>query len=137
MPGVVSRFCVALLLGLQIVYAPVHLCLEAHAEEAEFSAAAARGPGAVSVFVGDEGQEGEGHHERHSALQHKLKVLRPERAALPGLVLVAFVEWMDAEQVPPQPQRVDFTGLSPPELAQCWQFFFRAALPVRAPSLLS
>jgi hypothetical protein len=127
---------VALLLVLQIVYAPFHLCLAAHSDEAEFSAAVAPGPGTVSVFVADEGQEGEGHHERHSALQHKLKALRSERAALPGLVLVAVLEWMDAEQDPPQPQRVDFTGLSPPELARCWQFFFRAAPPARAPSLI-
>lgn len=28
-------------------------------------------------------------------------------------------------------------GVAPPELALSWQFFFRAALPVRAPSLAS
>jgi hypothetical protein len=28
-------------------------------------------------------------------------------------------------------------NLSPPELVGAWQFFFRAALPARAPSLVS
>jgi hypothetical protein len=28
-------------------------------------------------------------------------------------------------------------GTGPPELLHCWQFFFRAALPVRAPSVIS
>jgi hypothetical protein len=34
----------------------------------------------------------------------------------------------------PQPVRLDF---SPPELPRLWQFFYRTALPPRAPSLLA
>jgi hypothetical protein len=133
--GAALRRCLALLLILQIVYTPIHLYLEAHSDEMVPSGAVCRA--SAADFVDGEGEEGDGHHERHSALQHTLKVLRSERAALPELVLVAVVECMDAEQDTPQPQVVDFSGLSPPELARCWQFFFRAALPVRAPSLIS
>lgn len=133
--GAVLRRCLALLLVLQIVYTPIHLYLEAHSDEVEFSAAVGSASGAS--FVVPAGEESDGHHERHSALQHKLKVLRSERAALPDLVLATAVQWIDAAQDTPQPQGVDFSGLSPPELARGWQFLFRAALPVRAPSLVS
>ena len=135
MAGAVLRFCVALWLVLQIVYTPIHLSLEPHSEEAEFSAAAPLAPAAA--FAGDEGHEGDGHHERHPAAQHKFKVLRSERAALAEVFLAPAVACLEVGQDCPQPQVVDFSGLSPPELLRSWQFFFRAALPVRAPSLLS
>lgn len=53
------RLGLALLLVLQIVYTPVHLCLEAHADEVQFSAAIFRGVSAA-VFVDGEGAEGMG-----------------------------------------------------------------------------
>ena len=135
MAGAVLRFCVALWLVLQIVYTPIHLSLEPHSEEAEFSAAAPLAPAAA--FAGDDGHEGDGPHERHSAAQHKLKVLRSQRAPVAEMVMVSVAEWVATEKDCPQPQGVGFSGLSPPELLRSWQFFFRTALPVRAPSLLS
>ena len=75
----VLRFCVSLLLVLQIVYTPIHLYRVPHSDEADGSAAAPRA--SATAFMGDEDQDGEGHHERHSAAQHKLKVLRSQRAA--------------------------------------------------------
>jgi hypothetical protein len=50
---------------------------------------------------------------------------------------VQVVAWVDPQGSCPPPQVVEFSGLSPPELSRCWQFVFRAALPVRAPSLHS
>ena len=35
------------------------------------------------------------------------------------------------------PSKPDFPGPSPPELSRTWQFSFRTALPVRAPSVAS
>jgi hypothetical protein len=133
--GAALRFCVALLLGLQIVYTPIHLYRVPHSDEADFSAAAPLA--SAAAFVGDVDHDGDGHHERHPAAQHKFKVLRSEQTAAAEMVLVAVVEWVNAEKDQPQPQVFDFSGLSPPELSRSWQFIFRAALPVRAPSLVS
>ena len=135
MAGAALRSCVALLLVVQIVYTPIHLLREPHADEAEFSAT---GPlAAAAVFAGAEAPDGDGHHERHSAAQHKLKVVRSQRAPVAEMGLVTVVECVLAERGSPQPQVFDFSGLSPPEFVRSWQFFFRTALPVRAPSLLS
>jgi len=133
--GAALRLCIALWLVLQIVYTPIHLYLAPHSEEADFSAPAPRGP--VAAFEGDEGHGGDGEHERHPAAQHELKVLRSERASLADVFLAPAVACKEVGQDCPQPQVVGLSGLSPPGLSCCWQFFFRAALPVRAPSLLS
>lgn len=131
----VLRFCVALWLLLTIAYTPIHLCLEPHSDEADSGLAAAST--LTKATLVKDGHEGEEHHEQHSAAQHQLKVLRSSRSALAEVMLVPVMEWMDAEKDYPQPQVFGFSGLSPPELTCCWQFLFRAALPVRAPSLFS
>ena len=133
--GAALRFCVALWLVFHILYTPIHLHRMPHSEEADFIAEAPLAAGAA--FVSDEGHDGDEHHERHPAAQHKFKVVNSERLVLVQMLAVPAVKWMNAEQDCPQPQVFDCSGLSPPELPGCWQFFFRAALPVRAPSLLS
>jgi hypothetical protein len=133
--GAALHLCVALLLVLQIVYTPIHLYQVPHSDEIDFSAAAPLA--SAAAFVGNEDQDGDGHHERHSAAQHKLKVLRSQRAPVAEIDWVTVVDWVVAEKDGPQPQVFSFSGLSPPELPRCWQFLFRAALPVRAPSVLS
>jgi hypothetical protein len=135
MAGVVLRLCVALLLVLQIVYAPIHLYREPHSNEADISGAPPFAPAAG--FVSTEDEDADSHHERHSASQHKLQVLRSQRVPVAEMVLVPMVALVVAEQEGPHPQVFEFSGLSPPELLRSWQFYFRAALPVRAPSLLS
>ena len=133
--GAALRLCVGLWLILQIVYTPIHLYLEPHSDGAD-----SRSWGAsawVTALLGDDGHDGDGDHARHPAAQHKFKVLRSERAAMPGVFLAPVVACAEVGQCCPQPEVVDFSGLSPPELSCCWQFFFRAALPIRAPSLPS
>jgi hypothetical protein len=66
-----------------------------------------------------------------------MKALRAERAALAEMVLIPMAEWAQREETQPSAEVFEFSGLSPPELSRSWQFFFRAALPVRAPSLFS
>ena len=135
MAGAALRLCVGLWLVLQIVYTPIHLYQVPHAEEADFSTATPLA--SAAAFEGDEDQDSDGHHERHSAAQHKLKVLRSQRAPVAEMVSVTVAEWVVTEKDCPQPQVFGFSGLSPPELPRCWQFLFRTALPVRAPSVLS
>ena len=129
------RFCAALWLVFQFVYTPIHLHLEPHSDAADIGLTAS--PTDSTTIAGDDEHDGDEHHERHPAAQHKFKVLRSEKAAAAEHVLVSAVEWTFAEMDCPQPQAFGFSGLSPPELPRCWQFLFRAALPVRAPSLLS
>ena len=124
----------AVWLVFQILYTPVHLYWEPHSEDADFDAASSAAP-AVAMLA-DAGHDDDEHHERHPAAQHKFKVVNSERLVLGQMLVVPAVEWMDAEKDCPQPEIFDFSGLSPPELSRCWQFIFRAALPVRAPSLL-
>jgi len=132
MVGAPLRLCLGFWLVLQIVYTPIHLYRVPHSDEADFGTAAPQT--AAGIFAGDEGH---GHHERHSAAQHKFKVLRPERAALPEVFLAPTVACVVVRQDCPLPEVFEFSGLSPPELLRCWQFLVRAALPVRAPSCLS
>jgi hypothetical protein len=133
--GKALRFSVALWLMLQIVCTSIHLYLEPHSDGADFRSSGALAW--VTAFTGDDDDDGDGDHERHSAAQHELKALRSVRL-VPGQVFVtSAVQWVDVEQDCPQPQVFECSGLSPPELPRCWQFLFRAALPVRAPSLLS
>lgn len=134
MAGAFLRFCAALVLVFQIVYTPIHLYYEPHSDEAESSATAPQS--ATIALVDDEGHDGDEHRE-HSAAQHQLKALRSDRAALPDMVLVPLVVCLVADLDKPQAQGLGFSGLSPPELSRSWQFHFRAALPVRAPSAIS
>jgi hypothetical protein len=133
--GAALRACVPLWLVLQIVYTPIHLYLEPHSDGADSRAWNASAW--VTALLGDDGHDGDGDHERHPAAQHKFKVLRPERAALAEVLLAPAVASVEVGQNYPQPQVFEFSGLSPPELPRSWQFLLRAALPVRAPSLLS
>jgi len=135
MAGAAMRLCVGLWLVLQIVYTPIHLYREPHSDEADISAPTPLA--SAAAYEGDEHQGSDEHHERHSAAQHKIKVLRSHRAPVAEMVPVQAVQWVEAERDCPAPQVVEFSGLSPPEFHCCWQFIFRAALPVRAPSLFS
>jgi len=129
------RFCAALWLVFYTAYTPIHLYLEPHSNAADSWESAL--PAAAADWVADPGHEGDEHHERHPAAQHTLKVTQPVRVALAEMVPVQTVEWVHVEPDCSMPPVFGFSGLSPPELARCWQFFFRAALPVRAPSLIS
>jgi hypothetical protein len=135
MPGKAVRFCVAVWLVLQFIYTPIHTYLEPHSEVADFKSSGESA--GVAVLLSDGDHDGEGDHERHSAAEHQLKALRTQRAPAAEMVTLIVVEPVAAEKDRPQNQVCDFSGLSPPELPRGWQFLFRAALPVRAPSLLS
>jgi hypothetical protein len=133
------KACAALRLGASlwfvwcIAFTPLHLYLEPHADETEFASFT----NAPTTIGGDTGHDDPGNHEQHSAAQHKLKVLRTHRAAPLDVVLAPVAEcWVAAPHILP-PLVSESSGLSPPEFACGWQFVFRAALPVRAPSLLS
>lgn len=126
---------VILWLVFYILYTPIHLYRVPHSEEADYTAAAPLV--AAAALVGDEDEHDDGHHQRHPSAQHKFKLVNSERVVLGQMWVVPAVEWEDAEQDCSQPRVFDFSGLSPPELLRCWQFFFRAALPIRAPSPLS
>jgi hypothetical protein len=135
MAGPALHLCVGLWLVLHIVYTPIHLYRVPHSDEADYGAAAP--VAAAAACVGDEDHDGDGHHERHSAAQHKFKVVNPERLVVAQMLIVPAAEWASAETDCPRPQVFEFSGLSPPELPRCWQFLFRTALRVRAPSRLS
>jgi hypothetical protein len=128
------RFLVALVIIGQLIYIPIHLVAVPHAGEADFCTAA---PGsACGIFLGLECHDGD-HHARHSAAQHELKVTRPERAPVTVLALApAAREFVTPPECPLQLQ-FSVSGLSPPDLPGCWQFYSRAARPVRAPSFPS
>ena len=135
MAGPALRTCVALWLILQIVCTSIHLYLEPHSDGADSRSCGASA--SLTGFTGDGDHDGDGDHERHSAAQHELKALRSVRLGPAQIFVASAVQWVDVEQDCPQPQVFQFSGLSPPELPRSWQFLFRAALPVRAPSLLS
>lgn len=133
--GGLWRCGVAVLLVLQIVYTPLHLYLEPHTETVDERSTVAS-DGAKGI-AGRDGQDDHGDTDQHSAAQHKLKSLRSPRIGAIDLVCAPVAAYLlDAMDclVPPILTR---SGLSPPELSGSWQFFFRTALPVRAPSLLS
>jgi hypothetical protein len=133
--GLFARFSTALLLVIQVVYTPIHIMRVPHSDEADIIATS---PLAIAAaYLVDEDQDGDGHHERHAASQHKLKVLRSERLVMGQIFVASAVPFVDAAQNYPKPPMVEFSGLSPPEFTHCWQFIFRAALPVRAPSIPS
>jgi hypothetical protein len=128
-------FCVVVWLVFCIVYTPIHLCLEPHSDGENPSTGTASAHS--GDCVADERHDAGDHHERHSAEQHKFKVTQATRAIVADLIAVQLMEWVNPDEGCPQPQAVEFSGLSPPEFHCCWQFIFRTALPVRAPSLLS
>jgi hypothetical protein len=123
------------LAALQIVHAPIHLASEPHLDDMDFRATS--GTPWTPPVVAEEDHDGNGHHERHSATLHKLKLTQPSRVVMGELPVSLPAKCPEAPKGLIEPQRFAFTGLSPPELLRCWQFMSRAALPVRAPSLLS
>jgi hypothetical protein len=127
--------CVALLLVLQIVYTPIHLHQVPHSDEMDFGAAAPLA--SAAAFLDNEHQDGDGHHGRHPAAQHKFKVVSPERLVMGQMELMPALEWTEPAGDQQQPHLFGFSGLSPPELSVSWRFIFRAALSVRAPTFLS
>ena len=82
MAGAALRFCVALPLVLHIVHTPIHLYQVPHSDEADFSTATPMA--SATAFEGHEDQDSDGHHERHSAGQHKLKDGASIRIGSPG-----------------------------------------------------
>lgn len=132
--GEILRFGVALWLVFYLVYTPFHLYCVPHSDETQSSPSA---PMAHAVALVDGGDHPEGGHRDHSANQHKLKALRSDRAACADVMLVPVTVWMEAKSERPGRELPGFSGLSPPELHRGWQFLFRAALPVRAPSFIS
>lgn len=134
LPWVVLRLVVAIVLVLQLAYIPIHLYLVPHAHALNH---ALPEPFASDARHAEYTQDNGDHHHRHPATQHELKVTQPVRA--PALILALLSATRHPEQParPSQPQELAFSGLSPPELPQSWQFFFRAALPVRAPSVFA
>jgi len=128
-------FCAALWLVFYIAYTPIHLYLEPHCDGAHV------GTGPAPVHNGDclagDTHAGDHHHERHPAEQHQFKLTQPTRVMVSDMMPVQAMEWVDPYEGSPQVQVVGFSGLSPPELLCSWRFILRAALPVRAPSLLS
>lgn len=129
------RFCAALWLVFYIAYTPIHLYLEPHCEHSHARA------GDASAHSGDcvawDTHEGDDQHERHPAAQHEFEVTQPTRPHMAPMLPVQALDLMNLHEHCPQPQVSGYSGLSPPEFSCPWQFIFRAALPVRAPSLLS
>ena len=129
------RICLALWFLASVVYTPIHLRLEPHSDDAD-AWAPVRQSAAVGSVV-QQGHDGEDDHGRHPAAQHKFKVTQPKRAPFAGMAAVQPLQRPEVKRDCPQPELIGFSGLSPPELSRRWHFIFRAALPVRAPSLLS
>jgi hypothetical protein len=118
-----------------IAYTPIHVYVEPHSGDLDFSHGAAS-TGSDECVVED-AHNGHDHSHRHPAEQHKFQVTQPTRAMVAERMAVQAMEWVDSYAGCPQPQVVGFSGLSPPELPCSWQFVVRAALPIRAPCLLA
>jgi hypothetical protein len=58
-------------------------------------------------------------------------------AALPWLVAATVLSGAETPSSLQRHSGPSPPGVAPPELSHCWQFSFRAALPVRAPSFVS
>ena len=71
-----------------------------------------------------------------SASPH-LSVPLPDAVAMPMLFCVLGLNWVSELHVAPPPSGLAPPGTAPPQLSQYWQFASRAALPARAPSLIS
>lgn len=128
------RSCAAVWLVFHIAYTPIHLCLEPHCDVAHVGT----GPAPVHAgdFVAGNTHDGDDHQHRHCAEQHESKVAEPTRAMVAERTPAQLAEWANPLEGCPQRQRVSISGLSPPEFSCSWRFLLRAALPVRAPSVL-
>jgi hypothetical protein len=115
-----------------VIYTPIHLYLEPHADEADFRSSAASA--LAAIVAAEEGCAGDGHHERHPAAQHQFKVVKSDRLVQVEMLAAPAIAYVDVREDSLQPQVFGFSGLSRPGFACCWRFFLRAALPVRPPS---
>lgn len=61
----------------------------------------------------------------------------PHAVATPVLNYLLDLGWTSELHVDLQPSGLAPPGTAPPQLSHRWQFFFRTALPPRAPSLIS
>jgi len=61
----------------------------------------------------------------------------PNAVASPFLVVALGFEWSSEPHAESHPSGLAPPGTAPPQLSPGWQFSFRAALPARAPSLIS
>jgi len=135
MAPVALRFSLVLGLVFCMAYNPLHLRLEPHSDGSDQDAGT--GPTPPGHMVARDQQRGNDHHEPHPAAQHKLTVTPPARALFAAVMPLQTLEWVEIDVAHAPSRLIAFSGLSPPELPRSWQFIFRAALPVRAPSLLS
>ena len=95
----------------------------------------------------DHDAESSGSHEHdadnHDAADGKyapsstlVRVPLPDSIAMP-MFFAPGLNWASELRIEPPPAGLAPPGTAPPQLSHGWQFSFRAALPVRAPSLAS
>ncbi len=133
--GSAVRACAALCLLFHFVYTPFHLYLEPHCDDVHWGkVVAAEHP---SLCVIPDARHCEDHHGRHSAEEHRYDATPFPRGLVLGPMLVEVWEWGGLREGSWEGDGVAEAVLSPPEVSCSWQFCLRAALPVRAPSLLS
>jgi hypothetical protein len=121
-----------------LLYTPIHLVLESHADEVH-PVEAASAPTAVACLDHDDSHRDD-HHEWHPSSQHSFEAVYSSRLVVVSTVVLVALPWLEAVEglsEPPEPPECRRPGLAPPELTRGWQFHTRAAPPVRAPSVLS
>jgi hypothetical protein len=126
------RWCLSLWLLAGLAGNSLHVSLAPHSHSAHGAAL----PSAAACEVTQE-ENGGHHHDCHAASHDEFKLTSskrpaPDRAELKQ-PLARFAPIVRPSPLP----AANGYGLSPPELSRSWQFFFRAALPVRAPSFLT
>ena len=129
---------VVLWLVCHLLYTPIHLLLESHAEEVHPVEAASRAA-AVACLDRDD-SHGDDYHEWHPASQHSFEAVNSSRLVVPSTLVIVTMPWLEAVEgfsEPQEPPGCRGQGPAPPELVRGWQFHFRAAPPVRAPSVPS
>ena len=89
---------------------------------------------------GSDGQDSD-HHEAADGIcalsSTHVSVPVPDAVAMPLLFCTLGLNWASEFHGEQQPSGLAPPGTAPPQLSHCWQFCFRAALPARAPSLIS
>lgn len=129
---------VAVWLVCHLLYTPIHLVLESHADEVH-PVEAASAPSTVACLDHDDSHSDD-HHEWHPSSQHSFEAVNSSRLVVVSTLVVVAMPWLEAVegfselQEPPECRR---PGLAPPELIRGWQFHTRAAPPARAPAVLS
>src|SRR5687767_14358864 len=66
-----------------------------------------------------------------------VRVHVPDTVAMPMRCYALGLNWASEFPIEKQPSGLSPPGTAPPEFSHRWQFSFRAALPARAPSLIS